>query len=298
MKRILKIFFLIVCGSGFLANAQQSPHFTQYMFNDFVINPAVAGTNDYYQIRSNHRFQWVGLTDPPLTNTLSIYGPHASLPMGFGGYIYNDVTGPTSRTGITGSYAYNIEVSNDIRVSGGISFGLLQFKLDGAQLTIKEQSDLAIQPIVYSSYVPDASIGFYAYADEWYAGFSVSQLLNNKLKIFEEKNGLNKLKSHFYLTGGYKYEINRDLVAEPSVIIKGTSPGVYQFDLTARVLYQDLVWGGLSYRLKDAISILLGYVYDEKFYFGYAYDIGINDLRSYNSGTHEIMIGYRFNDIR
>ncbi|MBE0653719.1 MAG: type IX secretion system membrane protein PorP/SprF [Bacteroidales bacterium] len=297
MKKI-QILLLMILFCGLALEAQQSPHFTQYMFNDFVINPAVAGTKDYYQIRSNHRFQWIGLSDPPLTNTLSIYGPHAKLPMGFGGYIYNDVTGPTSRTGITGSYAYNIEIDQDIRISGGLSFGLMQFKLDGAQLTIKEVNDLAIQPVVYNSYVPDASIGFYAYADEWYAGFSVSQLLNNKLTLFEEKSGLNKLKSHFYLTGGYKYEIDRDFVAEPSIIIKGTAPGIYTFDLTARVLYQDMVWGGLSYRFSDAVSILLGYIYDEKFYFGYAYDIGINELRSYNSGSHEIMIGYRFNDIR
>ncbi len=297
MKRILTI--IVILGTTLLlVKGQQSPHFTQYMFNDFVINPAVAGTKDYYQIRSNHRFQWIGLTDPPLTNTLSVYGPHGSLPMGFGGYIYTDVTGPTSRTGITGAYAYNVEISNDIRISGGVSFGLMQYKLDGAQLTVKDITDLAIQPVVYNSYVPDASIGFYAYADEWYAGFSVSQLLNNSLTIFDEKNGLNKLKSHFYLTGGYKYEINRDLVFEPSAIIKATSPGVYQFDITARMLYLDMLWGGLSYRFSDAVSVLLGYTYEEKFYFGYAYDIGLNELRQYNSGTHEIMIGYRFNDIR
>lgn len=297
MKRILTLLILLSAGILFV-NAQQSPHFTQYMFNDFVINPAVAGTKDYYQIRSNHRFQWIGLTDPPLTNTLSVYGPHGKLPMGFGGYIYNDVTGPTSRTGITGAYAYNVEISNDIRISGGVSFGLMQYKLDGAQLTVKDITDLAIQPVVYNSYVPDASIGFYAYADEWYAGFSVSQLLNNSLTIFDQKNGLNKLKSHFYLTGGYKYEINRDLVAEPSVIFKATAPGIYQFDITARILYRDMIWGGLSYRFSDAASVLLGYTYEEKFYFGYAYDIGLNELRQYNSGTHEIMIGYRFNDIR
>ena len=297
MKRFNYIFIILILIS-YISSGQQSPHYTQYMFNDFVINPALAGTKDYYQIRSNHRFQWVGLSDPPSTNTISIYGPHSKLPMGFGGYLYNDVTGPTSRTGLTGSYAYNIEINRDIRISGGLSMGLMQYKLDGAQLIIKDQSDLAIQPVVYSAYVPDATIGFYAYADEWYAGFSINQLFNNKLKFFEEDARLNRLKSHFYLTGGYKYEINQDFVVEPSIIIKGTAPKVYQFDLTARVTYQEMVWGGLSYRLKDAFSVLLGYIYNEQFYFGYAYDIGTTDLRSYNSGSHELMIGYRFNDIR
>ena len=297
MKRFFCILSLII-GTWTGIYAQQSAHYTQYMLNDFVINPAIAGVNDFYQVRTNHRFQWVGLTDPPLTNTISVYGPHAKLPMGFGGYLYSDVTGPTSRTGITGSYAYNIEINRDIRLSMGLSIGMMQYKLDGTQLNIKDNSDLAIQPVVNSTYVPDAGIGFYAYADEWYAGFSVSQLLNNKLKIFDVKNGLNKLKSHFYLTGGYKYEMNRDITIEPSLIPKGTAPKMYQFDLSIRVIYKEMMWGGLSYRLKDAISVMIGYIHDEMIYFGYAYDIGVTSLRNYNSGTHEIMIGYRFNDVR
>ena len=297
MKKILTI--LVFSAVGIISVlAQQSPLFTQYMFNEFVLNPAIAGTNDYYQIRSNNRFQWIGVTDPPLTNTLSIYGPSGKMPMGFGGYFYNDVTGPTSRTGLTGSYAYNISISGDIRVSGGLSLGLMQYKLDGTQLNPKDLSDLAIQPIVNSSYMPDASVGFYVYSRTFYGGFSATQLFNNKLTIYQVKSGLNKLKSHFYITGGYKYKINSDIVAEPSIMIKVTAPKTFQFDLTARAVYQKMFWGGLSFRMNDAVSVLLGYIYQERFSFGYAYDIGVNDLRKYNSGSHELMIGYRFNDIK
>ncbi len=297
MKNIA-IILLFILGGYSSVLAQQSPHFTQYMFNDFVINPAIAGTNDFYQIRSNHRFQWIGITDPPLTNTLSFYGPHSKLPMGFGAYFYNDVTGPTSRTGITGSYAYNIEITKGVRLSGGLSFGLMQYKLDGTQVNPKDLTDLAIQPVVNASYMPDAAIGFYLYAKDYYAGFSANQLLNNKLKIYDVKNGLNKLKSHFYLTGGYKYRIDKDFAVEPSAIIKVTSPKAFQFDFTARVIYQDMFWGGLSFRMKDAFSVLIGYNYNNKFSFGYAYDMGINGLRKFNSGSHELMIGYRFNDVK
>ncbi len=278
--------------------AQQLPHFTQYQFNDFLFNPAVAGTRDYYQVTSNHRFQWVGITDPPLTNTLSINGPHRKLPMGFGATLYNDVTGPTSRTGLSGSYAYNVEINRDIKISGGLSMGLMQYKMDGSQMIIKDQTDIAIQPVVYSTYVPDASVGVFAYADEWYAGFSVSQLFNNNLKIFDQKSGLNKLKSHFYLTGGYTYEIDRDFTLKSAALIAGTAPKIIQFDISSVIEYQDMVWGGLSFRYKDAVSVLIGYEYNSKIFFGYSYDLGITGIRSYNSGTHEIMFGYRFNDIR
>ena len=297
MNRAAFILILFILGSIEIF-AQQNPHYTQYMFNDYLINPAVAGTKSYYQIRSNHRFQWIGLVDPPLTNTLSVYGPHAKMDMGFGGHFYNDVTGPTSRTGLSGTYAYNIEVNSDVRLSMGLSMGVMQFKIDGSQLTVKDPTDIAIQPVVFSTYVPDATIGAYAYADEFYAGISITQLFNNSLKIFEDKSGLNKLKSHFYLTGGYIYELNRDIKLEPSIIIKGTAPRVLQFDISGRVMYQDMAWGGLSFRSKDAVSVLLGYIHDEKFYFGYAYDIGISGIRKYNSGTHELMIGYKFNEIK
>ncbi len=297
MKRITNILILLVL-LYIQSLAQQSPQYTQYMFNDFIINPAIAGTADYYQIKSNHRFQWVGLTDPPMTNTLSIYGPHAKLPMGFGAYFYNDVTGPTSRTGLTGAYAYNIEIQKGMKLSFGLNLGLMQYKLDGTQLSPKDLSDLSIQSMVTSAYVPDASIGVYLYTRGYYAGFSTSQLFNNKLKLFEVKNGLNKLKSHFYLTGGYKYKINSDYLLEPSIIIRGTAPKAFNFDLSAKLLYKKTFWGGLSFRLKDAFSILLGYNYEDKFSFGYAYDLGVTSLRKYNSGSHELMIGYRFQDIR
>ena len=119
MKRVIYIIILAFV-TGFTGlQGQQMPQYTQYMFNDFVINPAIAGVHNFYQIRTNHRFQWVGLMDPPVTNSLAFYGPHAKLDMGYGAYVYNDVTGPTSRTGLTGSYAYNIAITDEIRLSMG-----------------------------------------------------------------------------------------------------------------------------------------------------------------------------------
>jgi type IX secretion system PorP/SprF family membrane protein len=298
MRRIFTYLLLMFLAGSMNLSGQQLPHYSQYMFNDFVINPALAGVSDYYQIRTNHRFQWVGMVDPPLTNSIAIYGPHTNMDMGFGGYIYTDVTGPTSRTGATGSYAYNIAITSDIRLSMGLSFSMLQYKVDGTQLAPKDPSDHFLQGVVSTSYVPDAGIGVYMYADDFYAGISVAQLLNNKLKIFEEKNGLNKLKSHLFITGGYRFEVAQDWIVTPAAIIKATAPKEFRFEINGKVEWQEMVWAGVGYRFHEAISIMAGYNYDNKFYFGYAYDIGITDLRKYNMGTHEIMIGYRFNDIK
>lgn len=289
---------MIVLSSYLGANAQQLPQFSQYMFNEFIINPALAGVSDYFQIKTNHRFQWIGLTDAPITNSISFYGPHPNLDMGYGGTIYTDITGPTSRTGISGSYAYNIKLFNDVRLSMGLSFNMLQYKIDGTQFHPKDASDAFIQGVVNTNYVPDAGVGAYMYGDNFYAGISAAQLLNNKLEIFDNKNGLNRLKSHLFVTGGYRYEIDRNWALEPSAIIKVTAPREYQFEINTRVEWMNMIWLGTGYRFHDAISIIAGYNYDDKFYFGYSYDIGITDIRSYNTGSHEIMIGYRFNDIK
>ncbi len=286
MKRSIAIFtwILLIVPSGL--KSQQLPHFTQFMFNDYVLNPAVAGTKDYYQVRSNSRFQWAGIVDAPQTISLSLNGPHSSRPMGFGGYLYNDVTGPTSRTGLYGTYAYNILIKGEVRLSMGLSFGIMQNKIDGTEITLHDPDDLAMQGGITSTVVPDASVGFYFYAPDWYAGFSAFQLFSNKLK------------SHFYLLGGYRYDINDQFSIEPSLIIKAMSPVPIQIDLNAKVTYQEMVWLGLSYRSRDAASILLGYIHDKRYYFGYSYDFSTSDIRSYNSGSHEIMIGIRFTALK
>jgi type IX secretion system PorP/SprF family membrane protein len=298
MRRVTYIILITIITGSIGLKAQQMPHYTQYMFNDFVINPAGAGVYDYFQIRTNHRFQWVGLVDPPMTNSIGFYGPSAKRDMGYGGYIYNDVTGPTSRAGITGSYAYNIAVTGDIRLSMGLSASIMQYRIDGTQLNPADVSDPTLLNMVSTSYLPDAGLGLYLYADQFYVGLSVAQLLNNNIKIFDNKDGVNRLKTHINLIGAYRFWLNEDWLIEPSVMVKGTVPKELSFDLTARVEWRKMLWGAVSYRFQDAIGILVGYSFDESLFFGYSYDISVSSIRTYQTGSHEIMIGYRFNDIK
>ena len=126
----------------------------------------------------------------------------------------------------------------------------------------------------------------------------VTHLLNNKIQIGEDPTGESKLKSHFYLNGGYKYYINRDWAIEPNFVLKKVWPAPFQLDINARVWYRNTMWGGLSYRTQEALSILLGYIWERKIYVGYSYDLLVNYLGAHNYGSHELMLGYRFNDIK
>ena len=279
-------------------HAQQLPIYTQFMFNSYVFNPAVAGTHNYYQVRLNSRFQWVGMTDAPQTNSLSVYGPHGTKDMGFGGYVYNDATGPTSRNGLYGSYAYNFIVNDMMRLSMGLAAGMIQNRVDGTRITLLDPSDPTFLNTVASDFSPDATVGLYLYAPTFHVGFSAHQLFGNTLNLFEEDTGLNKLKTHFYLTGGYRYFVNFDFAIEPSIIVRGSMPTPVQVDFCLKAHYRNILWLGFAYRSQDAASFLVGYTHDERFHFGYSYDMSFSPISHHNSGSHEIFLGMRFNPIK
>ena len=290
--------------------AQQAPSYTQYMFNDYLINPAVAGASNSFQVKANSRIQWMGITDAPRTMGIMGYGPFKERPMGYGGYIWNDVTGPESRLALGGTYAYNMQIGDVGRISGGLTIGFLQYKLDGRSLNSNYEGvpDQAMPDAVESKFMPDASLGFYFYSTQYFVGLSAHQLLGNKYSFSTNTDsitGISRLTQHVYLSGGVYFILNRDFSLQPTALIKYTSPGQIQAEIDAVAYYQRTVWGGLAYRMgssgyftSDAISILAGYNYDNKVYFGLSYDIVLSDLRRYSSGTLEVMIGYRFSSIK
>ncbi|MDP4207585.1 MAG: type IX secretion system membrane protein PorP/SprF [Bacteroidota bacterium] len=300
MKKILTFSILLL---AFLKPlfAQQEPQYTLYMLNPFLINPAIAGTYDYYQIRTNHRFQWTGLKDAPVTNSISAFGPHSKKPLGFGGSIYNDITGPTSQTGINGVCAYNYQVSTEIKVSGGLQLGLMQYKVDGTKITTHDEvTDPVLGKEVYTSLLPDASFGVYAYATSFYGGISVQHLFYNKFHLSNTDTAGNRLRLHYNLIGGYRYDITGrgEWILEPCLILKKVVSTPYQFELNAKLIYNDMIWGGFSYRTQDAFSIVLGYTYQKRIFVGYSYDLSMNDLRKYSIGSHEVVIGYNFDALK
>lgn len=308
MKYILVGVFLMLC--SFAVKAQQAPSFTQYMFNDYLINPAVAGAFNYFQVRANSRIQWMGISDAPRTMSIMGYGPFKERDMGYGGYIWNDVTGPESKLALGGSYAYNIAVNDVMRISGGLSLGILQYKLDGTSFYTGTESvdeDPAMPNAVESKTNIDATLGFYLYSSQFYVGISAHQLLGNKYGFADADTltGISRLTQHVYLSGGFFFMLNRDLALQPTAMIKYTSPGQIQAEIDGVVYYKRMVWGGLAYRMgasgyfsSDAISILVGYNYENKLNIGLSYDITLSDLRRYSNGTIEVMIAYRFNSIK
>lgn len=293
LKKILGLVLLLFCGSSLFA--QQLPHFSQYYLNDFLLNPAVAGSRGYFEGMSTHRYQWEGITDAPRTYTLSVHGPSKNKKMGFGGYVFTDNVGPTRRTGFNASYAYHIKINNKLKLGLGLNFGVLQFMIDASKITLRDANDDIITNGVQSTLVPDAGFGTYLYHDNYYFGFSAPQLLNMDVNFFDEGNNpTGTLPAHFFVTGGYKFRQIEDFIFEPIVFVKYVSPAPVQIEGTLRITYKDQIWISGSYRDKDAMVLSIGYIVNNRFTIAYAYDFTTTNLKNYNTGTHELAIGARF----
>ena len=285
------------------AAGQQMYQFTQFMMNNYTVNPAVVGTYNYFQARTNHRFQWVGVNDAPITNVVSVYGPLAKSPMGFGALFYNDLTGPTSRTGLMGSYAYNLPLNDEIRISAGLSIGFMSFRVDASKFDLGDNTNNATDPALLTfqsktSIVPDGALGVYLYASHYYVGAACQQIMGNTLTLYGQPVRVNSLNRSFYAHGGYLIYLSENFDLEPSVIVKWSPPSPFQFDINVKATYLTRVWAGLSYRHLDAVSFMIGYRHDNRILFGYSFDFSYTRLRAYAGGSHELMIGYQFDKLK
>jgi len=292
MKNILYITFIVLLVNNL--QAQQLPQYTQYMLNDLAINPAVAGKDNYADVRSNNRYQWVGLTDAPRTYMLTLHSPLKNRHMGLGTHIYTDIVGPTRRVGISLAYAYHIKIAQKTKLSLGLNAGIQQWGIDGHKLHLHDAGDDNLLTQYQTRIVPDFGAGIYVHNEKWYLGFSAPQLYQAPIKLYKDGDDKGTLVTHFILNGAYKFDINDDFKVEPSFLVKYANPTPVEIDLGARVIYQEQVWLGVGYRHHDAITGLVGFMYKNYLMIGYSYDFTTTNLKKYSSGTHELMLGLRF----
>lgn len=311
MKTVL--LFALIIFTTLQLYGQQETHYSQYMVNNYMLNPALGGSTEFLEARVGYRAQWVGFEGAPTTAYFTIHAPLGRVeptyiskkakfsdlkrynPRGFhglGSLIFIDKTGPLSRTGAYLSYSYNMALGENLRVAMGTFLGAKQYYVNGDKLVFYEEGD-PLQPGGVK-WIPDASIGTWIYNKRVFIGLSINQIFKNSFDIVEVgTNNGGKLFRHYFFTGGYNIKVSPDISLVPSILVRMVSPTPPSLDLNLKAKYNQICWGGLSYRDKESFIILAGFTLKNKIDFSYSFDLITSRLKYHNAGTHELTIGFR-----
>lgn len=289
MKKSLALFFGVLT---FTIYGQQISLNSQYMFNEASLNAGAVGSKEYTQIHLNGRRQWTGFEGSPTTQTLSANG-YLGNNLGMGGMIYNDVTGPSRRTGfsISGAYRMRLSQDNNHYLGMGLGVSLTQHFIDVNRLTTFLPNDPAIQNAYNNQLVPDVNVGFYyTYMDKGFAGISAVNLIQSNRDLFDfNRTFVNPMVRNYYLYGGYKFDLIKKWSLTPTIMFRMIDPLAYQLDVSTIATYNKMFWFGASYRMKDAVCALAGMQFGV-FKVGYSYDYTLSDIGDYSNGSHEIFL--------
>jgi len=277
--------------SSLTAYTQQDAQYTQYLFNGLVINPAYAGSRSTFSALAIYRYQWVKIDGAPRTLGASLHSPINDSNNSIGLSIENDVIGVHNRFSAYASYAYRIQVSNTAKLALGVSAGLLSYRSDWTKLeAIQDPTDPNFSTVAENKLLPNFGLGAYFHSDRYYIGLSVPHLLSSKL---DDLSQLSKYKRHYFLSAGYVFDLSPSLKLKPSFLLKSIpSEAPFQADLNLNLLIKDMVWVGMGYRTGDALLFTAEYHTQNGLRIGYAYDFNVSKLNPYNSGSHEIMVGW------
>jgi type IX secretion system PorP/SprF family membrane protein len=309
-KIILSLIFA-ACEMGLVA--QQMPLYSDYLMNGFVFNPAVAGSDGFTTLSLSSRDQWVGFDNSPKTFVFSAQGRLMSTGLhignsrfakkkkakkrsgrvGLGAQIFNDRNGLIERTGGQISYAYHLRL-RESQLSLGLGVSTFQFKINLDQSDTRNSEPLLNSDFSNRVLVPDLNFGAYLLRSDSYAGFSVANMLQTRIKIGSQAYDYRMFRN-YYLMGGKRFLPEETFSYEPSFLLKATEAVSVQADLQMRAYYNNNYYLGVSYRTGSSVGLLIGFKWD-RFVLGYAFDYSLSDLQRYSYGSHEINLALKLGD--
>ncbi len=307
MKR--NLFFAVLLFLTTNVMAQQRPHYTQYILNQYILNPALSGVENYTDVKMSTRDQWVGLTGAPKTMYLTVHAPigksdyrtsatsyqvpgqnprgkyywenytAAEPHHGIGMTVINDKTGSFNRFTANATYAYHLGLSPTTNLSAGFSAGITNVSIDRSKNDFTGNND-PFDPATGASLSgqlnrirPDVGFGFWLYSKDYFVGLSGQQIVPQKLVFVDDAAFLTKgkLVPHLFLTAGYRFLIGEDFNAIPSVMVKYISA-------SSKTNFQPEANIKLQYR--DLLWLGGSYRYEN----GYSGMAGLNVSNTFNVG--------------
>jgi type IX secretion system PorP/SprF family membrane protein len=295
MKNFKYLTILAAVLIGTSAFGQQTPRFSNYLFNKVIINPAAAGSNEYMEVMGSYRKQWVGFDGAPATSFLSFDGSVLQRRLGVGVQVINDRIGALNSTGAVLTAAPRVRLARESFLSFGVSLGMFNNKLQGSELTYKDANETAIPGANESANILDLKAGLYFKNKKYFAGVSAFNIFEPVIEYSgNEQSQGSVLERHYYFMGGRIFSLNNVWDLVPSLQYKLSEQGQDQLDINLRAMYNNFIGLGVSLRGKESVSLMMELIPTPIFRFGYAYDLSTNSLRNEHSGSHEIMVAYRF----
>jgi type IX secretion system PorP/SprF family membrane protein len=301
---------------GNLTFGQQLPLYSQYLYNKFLINPAVAGSDGYTSVNLTAREQWVGYYGAPRTFSFSyqtrmlkkrfilkqtrvrreVYRPKSDGKVGLGGYVFSDKNGLVQRTGFQASYAYHMWVQHSTQLSMGLAFTGYYYKINEKEINFEDPNDPWLNNnLRRGMFVPDLSFGVYLLNAKYSVGFSADQLSEASAKIASYAYKDFKMSRQYYLFGTYDFSNGRNSLIQPSFILLMSEQLRPQADIGVTYIYNQDFWTGLTYRTSGAIIANVGVKY-KNIFIGYAIDFTLQEIQRITYGTHEITFALKFGD--
>ena len=298
MKKLYLVALVALASFGDL-HAQQDPHYTQYMYNMSVMNPAYAGSKENLSMGLLYRKQWVEIEDAPTTGTF--FGHSAvGKNVGLGLSVISDKIGPVEENNVYGDFSYTINLGGDHKLAFGVKLGLTFHNVglfSDINYTLPQQNDPAFSRDITNTYFNFGS-GFFYYTNKYYLGLSVPNML--KSTHFDVQRSAEELQfgtetSHYFLTGGYVFDINQSVKFKPFFMLKSAFSAPTSLDVSTNFLFNEKFEVGATYRLDDSFGAMVNYAINPSLRIGYAYDHIVSDLNVTTPSSHEIILLYDLN---
>lgn len=331
MKVIFMSVMVLIVMNTF---SQQKPYFTQYILNNYILNPAITGIENYTDVKLSYRNQWTGINGAPVTAYLSIHGPIGKKDFrttatsfqvpgenprgkaywetytapeshhGAGLIIINDKTGYINRFSAYATVAYHKGLTPKTSLSAGFLGGMTQVSLDRSKIEwgTLDPNDPAIgyANSELKKIKPEVGAGLWLYSANYFAGVSVLNIIPGKAKFTANSDYGAYFQPEFLSTAGYRFFVGDDVTALPSVMVQFIKPFPMQVHFNMKLQYQDKVWVGASYRFSDELggfAAMAGINVSNTFNIGYAYDASTTSrLKYYTKNTHELILGFPINN--
>jgi type IX secretion system PorP/SprF family membrane protein len=275
------------------ASAQQDPNYTQYMYNMSAINPAYAGSKENMTGGLLYRKQWVGLEGAPSTGTFFLNTP-VGKNVGVGLSLVSDKIGPVEENNISGDFSYTLNLGGERRLALGLKAGIAMHKADFGLVipTLPDPNDEAWLATPTTKF--NVGTGLFYYTNKYYVAFSMPSMLKTTYLDYNGTKYGSEI-SHYFLTGGYVFDINPTLKFKPFSMIKMAPGAPTSFDLSSNFLFYDKFEAGATYRFQDSFGFMVNYMITPNLRLGYAYDHVVSDLKVVTPSSHEFIMLFDLN---